>query len=152
LLRFASCRSRHFTVAICPKCATTSSKNRSNFEPQFHRQLDDCWKGYVCSQLEKKEIKKITNKFHFFSSISFLLNAIRQLLHKNKSKRLGSTNDVIELKSHEFFRPIEWDELEARRIKPPFNPNVVSIADGLLPRSSLSAAVALRRRSTSLDC
>ncbi|XP_067138596.1 serine/threonine-protein kinase Sgk2-like [Centruroides vittatus] len=46
------------------------------------------------------------------------------LLQKDKSKRLGSREDIEEVKLHEFFRPINWVELEAKAIPPPFNPNV----------------------------
>lgn len=32
----------------------------------------------------------------------------------------------IEIKNHVFFSPINWDELNAKKITPPFNPNVVN--------------------------
>jgi len=32
----------------------------------------------------------------------------------------------LEIKSHIFFSPINWDDLYHKRITPPFNPNVVS--------------------------
>lgn len=31
----------------------------------------------------------------------------------------------IEIKNHMFFSPINWDELNAKKITPPFNPDVV---------------------------
>ncbi len=31
----------------------------------------------------------------------------------------------IEIKNHIFFSPINWDDLNAKKITPPFNPNVV---------------------------
>ena len=49
-----------------------------------------------------------------------------QLLQKDKKKRLGSVEDTEELKRHEFFKPINWTDLESKNIPPPFNPNVVS--------------------------
>lgn len=58
--------------------------------------------------------------------IHFSFSLSPQLLQKNKEDRLGSTNDAEEIKSHEFFRSINWVDLENKRIKPPFNPNVVS--------------------------
>lgn len=30
-----------------------------------------------------------------------------------------------EIKNHMFFSPINWDDLNAKKITPPFNPNVV---------------------------
>uniref|UniRef100_A0A1A8ETM9 Serine/threonine-protein kinase Sgk1 n=1 Tax=Nothobranchius korthausae TaxID=1143690 RepID=A0A1A8ETM9_9TELE len=46
------------------------------------------------------------------------------LLQKDRTKRLGCTDDFIEIKNHIFFSPINWDELNAKKITPPFNPNV----------------------------
>uniref|UniRef100_A0A1A7YQF9 Serine/threonine-protein kinase Sgk1 n=1 Tax=Iconisemion striatum TaxID=60296 RepID=A0A1A7YQF9_9TELE len=46
------------------------------------------------------------------------------LLQKDRTKRLGCTEDFIEIKNHIFFSPINWDELNAKKITPPFNPNV----------------------------
>lgn len=31
----------------------------------------------------------------------------------------------MEIKNHVFFSPINWDELNSKKITPPFNPNVV---------------------------
>lgn len=58
--------------------------------------------------------------------INLLFSSI-QLLNKNKDLRLGSKNDVDEIKSHDFFRAINWSDLESKKIQPPFNPNVVSV-------------------------
>jgi hypothetical protein len=37
-------------------------------------------------------------------------------------------DDAEELKRHEFFKPINWTDLESKNIPPPFNPNVVRIS------------------------
>ncbi|XP_022246432.1 serine/threonine-protein kinase Sgk1-like [Limulus polyphemus] len=49
---------------------------------------------------------------------------LEALLQKNKDRRLGSKNDVEDVKNHEFFKTVNWVELEARQISPPYNPNV----------------------------
>lgn len=49
-----------------------------------------------------------------------------RLLDKDKTKRLGQNNDADEVKSHEFFSAIKWSDLEAKKLTPPFNPQVVS--------------------------
>lgn len=51
-------------------------------------------------------------------------NILESLLHKDKRKRLGAIDDADEVKRHEFFQSINWSDLEAKRILPPFNPNV----------------------------
>ena len=49
-----------------------------------------------------------------------------QLLQKQNHLRLGVANDFQDIKSHPFFAPINWTHLDERKIKPPYNPNVVS--------------------------
>lgn len=47
---------------------------------------------------------------------------------KNRNKRLGCVAaDNLEnaIKIHPFFRDLDWDALENRRIKPPFKPKIV---------------------------
>nr|XP_043905175.1 serine/threonine-protein kinase Sgk1 isoform X2 [Solea senegalensis] len=51
------------------------------------------------------------------------------LLQKDRTKRLGCAEDFIEIKNHVFFSPINWDELNAKKITPPFNPNVTGPND-----------------------
>lgn len=51
-------------------------------------------------------------------------NLLDGLLQKDKSKRLGTKRDVEEIKTHDFFRAINWTELEAKQTPPPYNPNV----------------------------
>lgn len=51
-------------------------------------------------------------------------NILESLLQKDKRKRLGAIDDADEIKRHEFFKPINWQDLEAKSIPPPFNPNV----------------------------
>eukprot|EP01035_Chromulina_nebulosa_P020561 gene20561-26666_t len=48
---------------------------------------------------------------------------ISALLNRNPLARLGS-NGGNEVKSHQFFSPIDWDALYTKKIPPPFNPCV----------------------------
>ncbi|XP_064247650.1 LOW QUALITY PROTEIN: serine/threonine-protein kinase Sgk2 [Passer domesticus] len=54
---------------------------------------------------------------------------LQGLLHKDQKRRLGAKTDFLEIKSHVFFSPINWDDLYHKRITPPFNPNVAGPAD-----------------------
>ncbi|XP_030623258.1 serine/threonine-protein kinase Sgk3 [Chanos chanos] len=56
---------------------------------------------------------------------SFLLG----LLEKDHTRRLGYRDDFNEIKSHDFFSSINWDDLEERKVQPPFNPSVESPYD-----------------------
>jgi len=52
------------------------------------------------------------------------------LLVKDPAKRLGGgPSDAREIKNHDFFEPINWDELEQKKITPPFKPQVLSETD-----------------------
>nr|XP_015220139.1 PREDICTED: serine/threonine-protein kinase Sgk2 [Lepisosteus oculatus] len=54
---------------------------------------------------------------------------LRGLLQKNPQHRMGAKADFLELKTHVFFSPINWDDLYHKRITPPYNPKVNGPAD-----------------------
>lgn len=46
---------------------------------------------------------------------------------KNPARRLGCTSDgENQIRVHNFFKDMDWDALENRKVKPPFRPRVVS--------------------------
>ncbi len=49
---------------------------------------------------------------------------VLQMLQKDKQNRLGVRNDFANIRSHPFFMPINWQLLDEKKIKPPYNPNV----------------------------
>ncbi|XP_059205414.1 STKc_SGK domain-containing protein isoform X1 [Centropristis striata] len=51
------------------------------------------------------------------------------LLQKDRTKRLGVKDDFLELKYHSFFSPINWEDLMAKKITPPFIPSVTGPTD-----------------------
>lgn len=52
-----------------------------------------------------------------------------QFMTKNPSKRLGCVTvhgGEQAIRNHSFFKDMDWEALEARRLKPPFKPKIVS--------------------------
>ena len=63
----------------------------------------------------------------------FIILPILQLLVKNPAKRLGCMEKgEEEIKSHLFFKMINWAKVEAREVQPPFKPKIVSSACSIL--------------------
>ncbi|KAJ7997114.1 hypothetical protein DPEC_G00225590 [Dallia pectoralis] len=55
---------------------------------------------------------------------------LKKLLKRNSSLRLGAgPGDASEIQSHPFFRHINWDDLLARKVEPPFKPFLQSADD-----------------------
>ncbi|XP_049586938.1 serine/threonine-protein kinase Sgk2b [Syngnathus scovelli] len=54
---------------------------------------------------------------------------LKGLLERKVSRRLGERRDIVELQEHPFFASINWDDLLAKKITPPFIPNVTSPCD-----------------------
>lgn len=52
-----------------------------------------------------------------------IVDLICRLLEKDKSKRLGSTDDFIEVLGHPYFASLDIEALENKQVKPPFLPN-----------------------------
>lgn len=53
---------------------------------------------------------------------------LHRLLDKDPERRIGA-GGVEEIKEHEFFHSINWDDLYAKKVKPPYNPSVKSEKD-----------------------
>ncbi|KAM6946425.1 ribosomal protein S6 kinase beta-1 [Aplochiton taeniatus] len=55
---------------------------------------------------------------------------LKRLLKRNASSRLGAAaGDASEVQAHPFFRHINWEELLARKVEPPFKPFLQSAED-----------------------
>jgi protein kinase N len=83
--------------------------------------------------LEAIAIMRRVSTFHFESDVIFLMANwdffifYFQLLRKNPERRLGaSERDAEDVKKQAFFRHVHWEDLLARRLKPPFVPTIVS--------------------------
>ena len=47
---------------------------------------------------------------------------LQQLLHRSVERRLGSTRDSAEIKEHEYFGGMDWDDVMGKRVAPEFVP------------------------------
>jgi len=56
-------------------------------------------------------------------------NLIVALLNRDPTKRLGSKDDVNDIKVHAFFKDISWDKLYKKEIEPQYKPKVKSNDD-----------------------
>lgn len=58
-------------------------------------------------------------------------NILRAFLKKDPAERLGCdpNKGFSEIKSHEFFKTIDWEQLERRQVKPPYTPRTGSDRD-----------------------
>ncbi|XP_052000249.1 serine/threonine-protein kinase Sgk1-like isoform X1 [Xyrauchen texanus] len=54
---------------------------------------------------------------------------LKRLLNKDRAKRLGAKRDLTDLQSHAFFSSIQWNELFAKKIPPPFVPSLSGPGD-----------------------
>mmetsp|Transcript_32045 Transcript_32045/g.36580 ORF Transcript_32045/g.36580 Transcript_32045/m.36580 type:complete len:95 (+) Transcript_32045:459-743(+) len=50
-------------------------------------------------------------------------NLVVKLLERNFEKRLGATNDALDIMEDPFFDDIDWEALRNKKVKPPFEPN-----------------------------
>ncbi|VDK67212.1 unnamed protein product [Anisakis simplex] len=60
------------------------------------------------------------------------VNILKAFMTKNALKRLGcvqSQGGEDAIRAHPFFRDMDWEALEARRVKPPFKPKIKSKRD-----------------------
>uniref|UniRef100_A0A5K3FAY0 Non-specific serine/threonine protein kinase n=1 Tax=Mesocestoides corti TaxID=53468 RepID=A0A5K3FAY0_MESCO len=59
------------------------------------------------------------------------IHLIRGLLKKDPKERLGTKNDVEDIKQHSFFvqRGVNWDDVYNRKMEPPFKPELASDSD-----------------------
>lgn len=62
------------------------------------------------------------------------VSILKGFMTKNPGKRLGCVvahNTEAQIRTHAFFRDMDWVALEARRVKPPFKPKIKSKKDAL---------------------
>ena len=53
---------------------------------------------------------------------------LEHLLQKEPKLRMGYEGDFATISRHPFFRPVDWPMLMERRVRPPYNQNVVRLS------------------------
>lgn len=77
-------------------------------------------------QMLKDIVEKPVQMKEYFSPEARLI--LSQLLERDPKKRLGNT-DSKEIYEHAFFRNINWIDLRALKVKPPYKPVVSGLDD-----------------------
>ena len=52
------------------------------------------------------------------------MSTFLQLLEKDPKNRLGTKNGFEDLKQHPWLADIDWDQIEAKKVVPPYKPKV----------------------------
>ncbi|XP_031621437.1 protein kinase C isoform X1 [Contarinia nasturtii] len=59
------------------------------------------------------------------------VSILKGFMTKNPARRLGCSSNELQIRGHAFFKDLDWEALELRRVKPPFRPRVKSPKDAL---------------------
>lgn len=73
----------------------------------------------------------IHKKAYFPSGFDWVAqDLIERLLEKDPHKRLGAfAGGAADIKAHPWFRDVNWEQLEARQLRPPFKPKIAGDGD-----------------------
>lgn len=75
-------------------------------------------------------------------------NFVKGLLNRNPRHRLGANGDARELQEHPFFADIDWDLMAAKKLQPPFKPQLTggeADASNFDPEFTQASTSVLRR-------
>ena len=62
------------------------------------------------------------NKLEFQEFFSEeIKDLLKKMLDKDPKKRIGINNDKSDLKNHEFFKDINWEDIALKKVKPPLD-------------------------------
>ena len=112
----------------------------------------------VCGQLPflEKSREKLFQaikhpKIYYPNDISIeLIDFYQKIFEVNPKKRLGSKG-AIELKSHPFFRNVNWEQILLKKQLPPFKPRILNTDDTRYVHQEFLDEVAIDSLKT-IDC
>ena len=84
-------------------------------------------KGYLSYEMYEEALKSFNIPRNFTKEAG---NIIKKLLVINPKKRLGyGKNGVNQIKKHDYFKGINWEDVYKKQIKPPFVPHITNEYD-----------------------
>ena len=89
----------------------------------FYSEIDTELKNIICNN----ELK-FPNKPLISESCKDL---ITKLLNKNYEERLGYNNDFDDIRNHEFFKDINFNELSEKKIESFYKPEIIDVNEGI---------------------
>lgn len=89
----------------------------------FYSEIDTELKNIICNN----ELK-FPNKPAISESCKDL---ITKLLNKNYEERLGYNNDFDDIRNHEFFKDINFNELSEKKIESFYKPEIIDVNEGI---------------------
>lgn len=107
------------------------------FESILHDDvLYPVWLSREAVSILKGKLDKIVYFYNQIIANNFFL-CLKGFMTKNPARRLGCTGNENQIRSHPFFKDLDWEALELRRVKPPFRPRVVSLCFLIIKQSNL---------------
>lgn len=90
------------------------------------------------SSLKVDHSIQVNHLICYHSGLYLKLIISLDLLMKNPLERLACSGNDSNIRKHVFFRKINWEKLEQRRIQPPFIPNMVNVQCSVYNKISIS--------------
>ena len=78
--------------------------------------------GFVPFEYTRENVKKIVKDGFYIRSKGSFKDLVKGLLCVDPKNRLGSKNDAEDLKKHEFFKEINWEDVKIKKYKTPIKP------------------------------
>ena len=93
---------------------------------------------------------RIRHSIAIFSKLNFFFCLALKFMTKNPARRLGcvvSQGVEAAIRIHPFFKEIDWEALESRKVKPPFRPKIVSQFVSIYVRPFVTIYISLCRKT-----
>ncbi|CRK98781.1 CLUMA_CG012020, isoform A [Clunio marinus] len=123
-------RCHQLVVTKCPKKKDeVRPKNETTTEEVVNSQR---FNVNIPHRFDVHSFKRLTFCDHCGSLLyGIIRQGLKCFMTKNPARRLGCTNGEDSIRKHLFFKDMDWDALEQRKVRPPFRPRVRSAKDAV---------------------